>query len=92
MSADETREAAASAHSAEQGHIEHVGYALQVQVNPGRPSAYWRMDPVADEIRDTVEEAWADFDHAEEDGFQPSDLRVVALTVVTRPEPSGGDA
>lgn len=69
----------------------YVGYALQVQVNPGRPSAYWRMDDEAEEIRDTLEEAWADFDQAEEVGFQSSDLRVVALTVVTR-SGSGGDS
>lgn len=39
---------------------ESVGYALQAQVNLGRPSAYWQMDAET-EIRDALVES-ADVD------------------------------
>lgn len=59
-------------------------YGVEVQVNPGRPSAYWRLDD-DEQVRETVEEA-ADQRQALIDlGYDPEHVRIVSLTVVAEP-------
>lgn len=56
-------------------------YGVEVKVNPGRPQEYWRLDDdeqVSEDIRDAREQRAALIDV----GYDPTDLRLVAITVV----------
>jgi len=62
-------------------YTEPAAYALQIQVNPGRPSAYWKFDDETEPSGD-LEEVRGNLMAALVEGYEDSDLRVVAVTVV----------
>lgn len=70
---------------------DYVGYALQVQVNSGQPSAYWKFDDEYGGVRSVLAAATADREEAVDDGFLEEDLRIVALTVVAAPGGEGAE-
>lgn len=53
-------------------------FGLQILVNAGSPSAYWRFE---DDLRDDVEDARADLADALECGYAAEHLRVVTISV-----------
>ena len=67
-----------AAHPATEPHA----FGVEVQVNPGSVSAYWRLYDEEDPPP-TVEDAEAQRDALIEVGYSPEHLRIVAVTVVT---------
>lgn len=64
---------------------EPVQYGLQILVNPGRPSAYWRFDDNYD-LHDNADAACDDLADAVDTGYDETHLRVVAISVIP-PDP-----
>lgn len=60
-------------------------YALQILTNSGSPSARWDFDDDFGPVRDHAAPAWDDMDQAEDAGYRPGDLRVVAITPLSEP-------